>query len=101
MIKNLITTLGVLVALLPFLSIPGSIKGPLFIVFGITIAVISYQDRHNRRKGFIGDVIRRGRKVIDSASSPTLLVPSIDTDVLNRRKMPENNNDKMDATTNQ
>jgi len=64
MSKNFITILGVCVAILPFITIPSYIRNPLYMIFGVTIAIVGYQERHNRRKGLIGTVVRRGRKVV-------------------------------------
>jgi|GEM_PF-7125122 len=50
--KNLITILAGVLAVLatPFISIPSSWKEPFFIVIALTIAVISYREKHAKRK---------------------------------------------------
>ncbi len=42
MIRNGIITLGALVAVLPFLGIPGSFKEPLYVLLGIGVAASGY-----------------------------------------------------------
>lgn len=55
-----ITTLGVLVALLPFLGFPGAWKSPVYFLFGISIAYLSFQEHRPKRKG--GPIRRVHRK---------------------------------------
>lgn len=58
--KNFITTLGVLVALLPFVTIPSSYKIPLFVLLGSMIAYVSYKEHHQKKK--VVGISKRGRR---------------------------------------
>lgn len=106
MSKNLITILGILVAILPFVSIPGSIRDPLYIIFGITIAMVGYQDRHNRRKGLVGTVVRKGRKVVIplvAGVTGSAITPDVLKEVDNQegKVEPNNSNEKEETNANQ
>lgn len=70
--KNLITWLGVLVALLPFITVQSSIKMPLYIASGVIIAVVSYREKHPRRKSVQQFASRKSKKgvVIAGVTSP-------------------------------
>lgn len=99
--KNLTTTLGALVAVMPFISIPGTIKNPLYIIFGIAIAVIGYQEGHYKKRGFLANTTRRGRKTIDHNLEATSFVPSIGAEIIKEDEKKFNDNDQASPPTNQ
>ncbi|MDO8492860.1 MAG: hypothetical protein Q7S34_04430 [bacterium] len=101
MYKNLVITLGVLVAVLPFISIPGSMKTPLYIIFGVTVAVIGYQEKHPKRKGFLGAVVRRGRKIINPISSHASHLSPFGTEITNQAEALKNTNEQTGVPTKQ
>ena len=48
--KNTIITLGLVVAILPFLGFPNSFKAPVIFLLGIGIAYASFYEHHRKRK---------------------------------------------------
>lgn len=61
--KNLFIVLGVIVALLPFVSIPNSFKTPIYIILGASIAIVSYRERYMKKKLIGFSASRRFKKV--------------------------------------
>ena len=64
MYRKLITTLGVFVAVLPFLGLPGSWKTPIYFILGGAIASASYYAGVHKKKHVPGKplIVRRPRK---------------------------------------
>ncbi len=46
--ETIITTLGILVAVMPAIGTPGSWKNPLFVIFGLAIAGLAFFMRQER-----------------------------------------------------
>ncbi len=63
MIRNGIITIGVFVAVLPFLGIPGSFKEPLYVLFGIGIVALGYYGSSQGKRVLSGaKPVRRARR---------------------------------------
>lgn len=73
MYRQLVTTLGVLVAALPFLGIPGSWKTPLYFLLGAAIAGVSYYSGVHKKRVALGKQIpvRRPRREYTAAPAST------------------------------
>ncbi|HYF10367.1 MAG TPA: hypothetical protein VD967_02065 [Candidatus Paceibacterota bacterium] len=71
MYRQLVTTLGVLVAVMPFLGLPGSWKTPLYFILGGAIAGASYYSGVAKKKHAPGKpiVVRRSRKDFSEGQS--------------------------------
>ena len=71
MYRQLVTTLGVLVAVMPFLGLPSSWKTPLYFILGGAIAGASYYSGVPKKKHSVGKplIVRRSRKEFGSAPS--------------------------------
>lgn len=69
MYRQLVTTLGVLVAIMPFLGLPGSWKTPLYFILGGAIAGASYYSGVAKKKHVPGKpiVVRRSRRDFSSS----------------------------------
>ncbi len=68
--KNFFIIIGILIALLPFLSIPHSYKTPIYIVLGAIVAITSYRERYLKKKLISIPHIKRFKK--SSPSTPIL-----------------------------
>jgi hypothetical protein len=61
--KHLITTLGILIALMPAIAIPSSFKDWVYIVLGLSIAGANYYQLHYKKKLLKEIALRRSKKV--------------------------------------
>ena len=65
--KNFFITLGILVSLLPFISVPNQFKTPVYILLGALIAVVSYREKYIKRRLMGFSASRRFKKVSNSS----------------------------------
>ncbi|MCE9643686.1 hypothetical protein K8Q93_00315 [Candidatus Parcubacteria bacterium] len=77
MYRQLVTTLGVLVAIMPFLGLPGSWKTPLYFILGAGIASASYYSGVPKKKHVPGKpiIVRRSRKEFSGSSQSNQSAP--------------------------
>ena len=61
--KNLIIYLGVIVAVMPFITIPSSWKNPVYVLIGASIAYLYYRERGAKKKT-AGGAIKRIRRPV-------------------------------------
>jgi hypothetical protein len=56
MFKNLVFILALLMIVIasPFISVPSAWKNPLLIVLAATVAVVSYREKHGKRRSLGG-----------------------------------------------
>ena len=75
--KNLITILGVLIAILPFLGIPGSIKSPIYFLLGLAVAFTGYYQSHYKKKNIIRNILARKIRIKEAPVSIEEIKPPL------------------------
>mgnify|MGYP007083475041 CR=1 FL=1 len=84
--KNFVTTLGILIAVMPFITIPTSFKTPIYFLLGSLIAYTSYREHHQKKKIHAGKRIKRPVGAITPVPADSIVTPIIDVSETKKTK---------------
>lgn len=76
--KNFVTTLGILIAIMPFITIPTSYKTPMYFLLGSLVAYTSYREHNQKKKIHAGKRIKRPVGAITPVQTESIVTPILD-----------------------